>query len=418
MMAPTSAGTRPPRKRRWLRWALLVVLLGGAVTWFTRPRWHGVPVEVVAPTRGTVVETLVSSGRVLAPSRVTIASSIVGLVSRVEAREGDRVARGQVLLQLQDDEARAAVERAEAALAGIEARRADLAKRRGPTARELLTQARASLAQAEADHARNAELARGSALPAAELERSQTALTLARSRLRAAEIEARSARPDGPEDAALDAQEAETKAALEAARARLALHTATSPVDGVVLARDVEPGSVVSPGVPLIVLAEAGRDRLVIEPDEKNLRVLALGQPALASADAFPDRRFAATVSWIAASVDPRRGTVEVHLALASPQDFLKADMTVSVEIEVARKADALTVPRAVVRDLATEAPWVMIVEGEHAKRQPVTLGLRGDEAVEITTGLTADARVVVPSPSLPAEGARVRAREAAGGGG
>lgn len=418
MTAPTSAGTPPRRKRRWLRWVLLVVIIGGAGTWFTRPRWQGVPVSVVAPTRGAIVETLVSSGRVLAPSQVKIASSLVGTVTRVDVREGDRVTRGQVLVQLLDDEARAAVERAEATLSGIAARRADLGKRRGPSARELLEQARTSLAQAEADHARNSELARQNALPAAELERSKTALTLAKSRLRAAEIEARAARPDGPEDAALDAQEAESKAALEAARVRLGLHALTSPVDGVVLTRDVEPGSVVSPGVPLLVVAESGQDRLVIEPDEKNLRVLALGQPALASADAFPDRRFPAKVSWIASNVDARRGTVEVHLALESAQDFLKADMTVSIEIEVAKKTDALTVPRKVVRDLATEAPWVMVVDGKHAKKQPVTLGLRGDEAVEITAGLSADARIIVPSPSLPAEGARVRVPAAPGGGG
>ncbi len=415
MAGVVSAVVRPARRKRWWRWALLIVVVAAAAVWFTRPRWQGVPVSVITPSRGTVVETVVSSGRVLAPSEAKVGSALIGVVGRVAVEEGQRVARGDVLIELRDDEARAAVARSEAALAGIAAKRADLGKRRGPTASELLKQARSNLAQAEADHARNTSLAADGALPEADLRRSQTNLELARSRARSAEIEARAARPDGAEDVALDAQEADAKAALDASRARLALHTLSSPIDGIVLHRDVETGSVVQPGVPLLVLAEAGQDRLVIEPDEKNLRVLAIGQRAEASADAFPDRRFAAEVSWIAPNIDARRGTVEVHLTLAAPQDFLKSDMTTSVEIEVARKTDALTLPRAIVRDLATDTPWVMVVVDGHATKQPVTLGLRGDETVEITSGVSADAQVIRPSPGLPAIGARVRVPKSGG---
>ena len=282
MVEQKSAAVVPARRKRWWRWAILLVIIASAAVWFARPRWQGVPVNVLAPTRGTVIETVVASGRVLAPSQAKVGASLIGVIERVAVEEGQAVARGDLLIELQDDEARAAVARAEATVAGIAAKRADLGKRRGPTAGELLKQARSNLAQAEVDHARNSALAKDGALPEADLRRSQTNLELARSRVRAAEIEARAARPDGSEDVALDAQEADAKASLEAAQARLALHTLSSPIDGIVLHRDVEVGNVVQPGVPLLVLAEAGQDRLVIEPDEKNLRVLALGQPAKA----------------------------------------------------------------------------------------------------------------------------------------
>jgi len=398
-----------PRKRHWLRWVGLALIVVAAVVWFTRPRWYGVSVSVVSPVRGVVVETVVSSGRVLAPSQVKLGSAVGGTVKAVVAREGDRVKKGQLLLELEDDEALAAVARAEAALAGVAATRLDLGKRRGPSAREALSQARVSLVQAQADDARDASLMKDGAIAGNDRQRSKTALALAQSRVRAAEIEARAARPDGTEDVAIDAQEADAKAALDAARARLELLKMMSPVEGIVLHREVEPGNVVQPGVPLFELAEAGQDRLVIEPDEKNLRVLALGQPALASADAFPDQRFEAKVSWIASTIDARRGTVEVHLALDAAQDFLKSDMTVSVEVEVARKADALTLPRAVVQDLATPEPWVMVVADKHAQKQLVTLGLKGDDAVEISTGLDATSVVVRPAPALPAVGVLLR---------
>ncbi len=406
---------RPGRMARWLRWGLFVAVVVGAVVWFTRPLWYGVAVVVVAPTRGAIAETVVSSGRVLAPSTVAVGSTIVGAVERVAVDEGERVAAGQVLVVLADAEASAALARAEAALAGVAAAQDELDERGAPAATEALRQANANLAQAEIDFARDTGLARDGALPEADLQRTKTALTLARSRVRAALVELRSARPAGTQSAAITARATEAEAAVEAAKARLALHTLTAPVAGVVLRRDVEPGVVVQPGAPLIVLAEAGQDRLVIEPDEKNLRVLVIGQRAVASADAFPDRRFAATVSWIAPVIDPRRGTVEVHLALDGPQGHLKADMTVSVEIEVAKKDDALVLPRDVVRDLATDAPWVLVVDGAHAQKRSVTLGLRGDASVEVASGLEPDARVIRPNPTLPAIGARVRVPEPSG---
>ncbi len=416
-MADTNQGQNPnrPPRRRWLRWVVIAVLVVGAAVWFTRPIWYGVAVSVVAPTRGAVVETVVSSGRVLAPSQVEVASTVGGTVKVVATDEGDTVSKDQLLITLDPAEAQAAVTRAKATLDGLAAKRLDLAKRRGPSTDEALKQARASLLQAEADYTRDASLAKDGALARNDLQRTQTALALSRSKVRAAEIEARATRTDGAESAALDAQEADAKAALEAARVRLASLVRYSPVDGVVIKRSVEPGQVVQAGVPLLVLAESGKNRLVIEPDEKNLRVLALGQPALASADAFPDRRFAAVVSWIASSVDARRGTVEVHLAITEPQPFLKSDMTVSVEIEVARKVDALTLPSSVVRDLATDEPWVMVVDGKHAKRVQVKLGIKGDTAVEVLSGLEPDAVVITPVPTLPSVGARVRVPDQAG---
>lgn len=414
MDKPDQTTPRAPR-RRWLRWVVLGVLVAGAAVWFTRALWHGVEVAIVVPTRGIVVETLVSSGRVLAPSQAIIASLVVGSVLRIDVREGQAVTRGESLVQLDDAEARAAVARAEATLAGVLAKRAALAKRLGPAAGEALKQARTNLQAAQADFERDTILEKGGALPPDDLRHTTTALTLARSKVRGAEVEARAVASEGSEAASLEALLADAQAVLGAAKVRLTQQVLTAPVDGVVLTRAVEVGSVVQPGLPLLVLAEAGPMRLVIEPDEKNLAALVVGQAAVASADAFPEQRFAARVSFIASGIDPSRGTVEVRLTLDSAQPQLRSDMTVSVEIELRRKADALTLPRAVVRDVASDAPWVMVVESAHAKKQPVTLGLRGDAVVEVATGLTADAQVIDPARTLPAIGARVRVAKPGG---
>jgi HlyD family secretion protein len=174
--------------------------------------------------------------------------------------------------------------------------------------------------------------------------------------------------------------------------------------------RDVEVGDVVAAGRALLVLAEDGPTRLTVQPDEKNLAVLRVGQPAEAAADAFPAEPFAAQVSYLAPAVDPARGTVEVRLAVPAPPAFLRPDMTVSVNVEVGRKADALVVPAESVRDGATD-PWVLRVADGRAERRAVRVGLRGEGMIEVLEGLAPGDAVVLPAAGVIEAGARVRAR-------
>jgi HlyD family secretion protein len=139
-----------------------------------------------------------------------------------------------------------------------------------------------------------------------------------------------------------------------------------------------------------------------------------LRQKALASADAFPKDIFEAEVIYINPGVDLQRASVEVKLRVLSPPAYLRQDMTVSVDIETARHAGALVAPAESVRGLATAQPWVMKVEGRRAKRQPVSLGLVGAGKAEILDGLNEGDRVV--SATAVKDGARIRARTAAGG--
>src|SRR5690606_27920605 len=127
--------------------------------------------------------------------------------------------------------------------------------------------------------------------------------------------------------------------------------------------------------------------RIVATVDEKNLRWLAAGQKASALADAFSGRPFDAALTWVAPSVDLQRGTVEVWLEVAEPPDFLKPDMTVSVEMGVARRDGASTLPAWAIRDAEGGAylgSHVLVMSEGRAVRQPVKLGLRGVGIVEI----------------------------------
>ena len=177
--------------------------------------------------------------------------------------------------------------------------------------------------------------------------------------------------------------------------------------------REPRVGDVVQPGKLLMTLSPAGLTQLVVQIDEKNLRLLALGQQALASADAYPQQRFAAELAYINPGVNAQTGAVEVKLDVASPPPILRQDMTVSVDIEVARRAVALVVPVAAMHDAEGAAPWVLRVESGRALRRPVRLGLRGGGVCEVLDGVRAG-DLLLPLATALADGDHVRVRGAA----
>jgi HlyD family secretion protein len=191
---------------------------------------------------------------------------------------------------------------------------------------------------------------------------------------------------------------------------RLTLTRIEAPADGVVLSRSVEPGDVAQPGQPLLQIAFDGPAELLVFPAEEDLGALSLGAPAVASADAYPEDAFDARISLIAPSVDPDQGTVEVRLAIQDPPEYLRAFMTVSVNIEAGRREDAPVLPVEALQDLGTDAPWIALVRDGRVVRQDVEIGLVGDEWVEIVSGLSSSDSVVL-SVDPPEAGTRVRAR-------
>jgi HlyD family secretion protein len=138
---------------------------------------------------------------------------------------------------------------------------------------------------------------------------------------------------------------------------------------------------------------------------------------ALGSADAYPGQRFAAELDYINPGIDALRGSVEVKLKVPKPPEYLRQDMTVSVDIEVARRSNTVVIPTDGVRDAMGAQPWVLVVREAHAMRQPVKLGLRGDSQVEILDGVAPGERVISATNGTIRAGQRVREFSAPKGG-
>jgi HlyD family secretion protein len=391
------------------RWFLLVALAAlGFAGWQGARAAIGPAIVVDRVARGDLVQTVVASGHVETPFRVDIGAQITGIVADVLVQEGQLVREGQPLILLQPHELRSSVVQAEGAVAQAEARLRQLSELTLPSARQSLMQTQAALRSAQATYGRTAELYRNGNATRVAYDDAQRALDVAQAQARTAELQVFTAGPGGSDEVLARTQLDQARANLDTAKARLAYATITSPRDGLLISRSVERGAVVQPGRALLVLAPAGPTQLVLQIDERNLGLISLGQKAVASADAFADRRMAAVVSYISPAVDIARASVEVKLTVDDPPAYLRQDMTVSVDIEVARRIGALVMPARAVRDMQSGLGWIMGVRDGRATRQPVRLGIRGATQIEITAGAS-EGDAAVPITAGLRTGQRLR---------
>ena len=393
--------------RRPSLWILLVLVIAAAVVFAIRSR--GPLVRTTLAVRRDLEQHLVASGRVRVPTRVQIAAQTAGLVVAVGAVEGQRVKTGDLLVQIDDSADRAAVAQAEAAVKQAAARVEQLKRVGAIVTTEAVRQAESNLARAETELARTTQLVESGAVPIKELDDAKNLAAVARAQRNAAEAQRLASAPLGADSRLALAALLQTEAQLAGAKVRLAQTRLVAMHDGTVLARDVEPGDVVQPSRTLLVLAADADVQLVFHPDERNLAALRIGQVALAAADAYPQDVFDAKVTYIAPSVDAQRGSIEVRLAVPRPPAFLRPDMTVSIDLMVAAKQQALVVPSDVVRDAATAHPYVLAVEDGRVARRSVRLGIRGEGSTEIADGIAERAELIIPDGRALAPRARVR---------
>ena len=386
-------------KSRRIRLAAALVLVAAALGWLLLGKLRGPELEAYEVTARPLVQTVVATGRVVAVSRAQVGSPVTGVVLERRVQEGDAVQPGDVLAVLRADDLEAQAAEADAALD-------QLRRSTRPRAQAAVREAEARLQQASREATRRRDLFARQLIAREALELALQAETVARTAAEQARLQMQDLAEGGPAEAAALARQATARALLEKTTIR-------AEVAGTVLTRDVEPGDLVQPGRVLFEIARAGDTEVLVPVDEKNLEVLALGQPAMCVADAFPARPFPATVSFIAPSVDAKRGSVDIRLAVSPVPDFLRQDMTVSVNVETGRRDRALVVPNDALAEIDGNTARVWRVAEGRASRQTVELGLRGLALTEITAGLQDGDRVLADAGADIAEGSRVRARDA-----
>lgn len=368
---------------------LLLLVAFGVFRWWQGPQVTGYTLEPMP-----LVQSVVATGQVITVSRAQVGSEVTGVVLERRVKEGDRVKPGDLLVVLKSDELAAQVRQAEVALN-------ELATNRRPQASAELASAKAQLEQAsrEATRRRNAE---AGILSAEEIEQAVEAERVARNNYETVRLKAAALAPGQVEEASLREQ-------LSVAQAQLAKTKIRATVAGTVLTRDVEPGDLVQPGRTLFTIAMDGNTEIRVPLDERNLSRLDLSQKATAIADAYPDKPFPARINFIAPSIDPQRGTVEVRLSVDPVPDFLRQDMTVSVNVETGRRDRTLAIPNDALGKVQGDQATVLLVRDSKIQRQKVQLGLRGLAMSEVISGLKAGDQVLSDATSTLKDGTRVR---------
>lgn len=381
------------RLRSLLLLSLPLLAVAGVLAWRA---WQGPELPGYRLEARPLVQRVVASGEVDSQSITQLGSEITGVVAARHVREGDAVRAGDLLLELRDEEQRVRLREAEAQLA-------QLVGSSRPQAQAALREAQSNLAQARRERERRAALSERQLISVEQREQSQRAEIAAQAALDRARLAAAAVDPDGSETRLLEQR-------LEAARVALSRTRLHAAVDGIVQSRHVEPGDLVQPGRTLLTIARLDSRDIRLPLDEKNLAPIAPGLDATVIADSWPERPLPARVSYLAPRVDPATGTLDVHLQLLAPADFLRQGMTVSVSIETGRREQALVLPNDSLRRAdGGRAEVLRLGADRRVEAVQVRLGLRGTGLSEVIEGLAPGDRVL----AVEAEpGQRVRLRE------
>jgi RND family efflux transporter MFP subunit len=386
---------RPPETegRGWLGWLALVavVLAAASVAWFTMGRSQ--PLEVrTAPVRemssrdgGTVLN---ASGYVTARRQATVSSEMTGKVTEVLIEEGMLVEEGQVLARLDDANVRAAYELAEAEQVA---------------ASSSLRETEALLQEARASFRRTRNLVERQLASEAELDRARA---LADS---------------------LEAQLARRQADIEVANKHLAVWAEQlddtiirAPFDGVVVAKNAQPGEMISPvsagggftrtGIGTIV--DMGSLEIEVDVNEAYINRVSPGQKVVATLDAYPDWQIPCSVIAIIPTADRQRATVEVRVGFDELDPRILPDMGVKVAfqdmLEETPATRRLVVPESALRR-EDGREVVYVLAGERAERRAVSVAQRRDGEALLDSGLFAGERVIVEAAAGLADGVVVR---------
>ena len=344
-----------------------------------------------APVAAVEFPSRIEAGGVLqAAATAHITSRVLAPIQAVHVRAGDRVSRGQALVTLDARELSANAERAASALtAAVEASHA---------AESRAVAAEAALRLATATHDRiNGLYAKRSATPQ-ELDQATAARGSADAQLKAARAESASAAA---------AREA-ARAASDAAAITRSYAVIAAPFDGIVSDRTADPGSLATPGAPLLVVEQLGSPRLEVRLDESRAGHVTVGQRAEAQLDAVD------SVRWLPATiVEAGRADQVSHsflVKLELPKDTSARTGSFGRARFAVDSRHSLAVPAsAVIRRAGLT--FVFIVDASsHARLRPVVLGTIEGERAEVLAGVARDEAVIENPPSSLADGALVAA--------
>jgi len=379
---------------RWVKWLVLLVILGaaGGGAWAFVSRERPIEVEVASVTEraaGTQASVLNASGYVTARRRATVSSKVTGKVIEVNVEEGMEVRQGQVLARLDDSTLQSALKLYQAQL--------EAAKRQIPESEVRLQQARVQLQRQE-------RLRKDGLNTPNDIDNAQAEVDSLLARIASAQEQVKVA----------ESQIGVQLTAIDDTIIR-------APFSGVAISKDAQAGEMVSPvsagggftRTGICTIVDMRSLEIEVDVNESYITRVANAQPVRAVLDAYPDWSIPAHVITTVPAADRQKATVLVRIGFDALDSRLLPDMGVKVTFlkpgtpasTGTPEPPSLWVPTAAVRRDNGAQPFVFIATGNHAVRRAVAVGRTNGTDTEITSGVAAGDRVIVDAPPTLADG-------------
>jgi len=381
---------------------LVLLAAVGILAAFVSRHDDPVPVRTAVVEKTSIRSTVSTNGKIEPVNNFEAHAPAPTSVRRVFVKEGESVKKGQLLLVLDDAEARAQAARAQTQLRTAQA---DLsAAERGGTQEEVLS-LDAQLAKASTDRdsaQRNLDalkkLEQKGAASAGEVHEAEDTLTRAEAQLKFLQ-QKQTKRYSNAELARVDAQRSEAQATYDAAQDVLAKSNVRAPFDGIVYSLPAKQGGFVNAGDLLLQVADLRKVQVRAFVDEPDVGRLIPGDPIEITWDAIPGRIWQATLSAVPSTVKLRgsRNVGETTSIVDNKDLKLLPNINVGVTIVASEHNNVLVVPREAVR-VDDSKPYVLKVEGHELKRRNVETSLTNLTQVELTHGLSAKDVVAISS--------------------
>jgi len=396
---------RNRRQRRWIILGIVIIGLAGATLVLTaalRPNHQIDPSKLANVERGDIARSVVATGKIEPLAKVEVKSKASGIVQKILVDYGDRVKQGQVLAELDKEQLRARVEEAQA---NLQAAQAAVQSAEATYERNVVDAQGPDLPFLKATMERDRKAAADGLIAASVSDDGQRAYQLALNKQLSAQ---RSVAVSRAEVARAKAQVAQSQAQLDNAEEDLRNSTIVSPMDGLVLSRDVEVGDAVSSILVLgsqatliMTLGDVSSVYVLGKVDQADIGKVYLGQPARIVVESFKDKRFEGKVTKISPLGVEKDNvtTFEVRVSIQNPTGALKANMSANAEIIQEEKHNVLLVPETAVlydKDRRTSVELHDPRADNGRRKLAVQLGISNGVKTEVTSGLKQGEKVIL----------------------
>jgi len=382
---------------------IVVVLLGvGGVFAYSHGGTKIDPSKLAKVEKGDLAKSVVATGKVTPITKVEVKSKASGIVKKLYVEYGDKVKRGQLLAQLDKDEIQAQVDQSHAAFQAAEA---NLTSSQADYERAKVDAEGPDVPLLKRQYDRNIEMAKDGVVSASALDDADRNYKMALNKQNVAKAQATVLKA---KIAQSQAEMARDKANLAQLEEQLSYTDIVSPIDGIVLSRDVEMGDAVSSILVLgssatlvMTLGDTSEVYVKGKVDESDIGKVYLGQPARIKVEAFKDKTFYGKVTKISPMGVEKDNvtTFEVRVSINNPGGELKAEMTANAEIILEEHKNVLQIPEGAIlydkdKKASVEVPDPRAKEGKD--KVAVNIGISNGAKTEVLSGLKEGDQVVL----------------------